>query len=246
MKTISRRICGVLLGLGVLGLIVPVVRADDMADWWAERQRQDEECRRKAQEEREAADRAYQQAQQEQAARDRAYYEAQQEQAARDRAYYEAQQEQAARAKADYEAQQQREAQDKAQADRESWDKYWRDVHAERAEQAAWWEKQRQGAGVGGVDEPRERGLVGGGIGFQGPHTWPASGPGDPESLRPAKMAPEDQEKVRQQATQIGPANHARATDHPESIRALAKVARRSGERTLVEPAMRGWHGACF
>src|SRR5688572_7555115 len=101
MKAISRLICGAVLGLYVLGLIVPAVRADDMADRWAERQRQDEECRRKAQEERDAADRAYQQAQQEQAARDRAYYEAQQEQAARDRAYYEAQQEQAARAKAE-------------------------------------------------------------------------------------------------------------------------------------------------
>ena len=82
MKAISRGICGVLLGLSVLGSLVPVVRADETADWQAEMRRQDEECRRKAQEEREAADRAYQQAQEEQAARDRAYQEAQQEQAA--------------------------------------------------------------------------------------------------------------------------------------------------------------------
>lgn len=205
MKTINRRICGALLGLCALGLSVPVVRADDTAAWWAERQRHDEECRRKAQEDREAADRAYQQAQQEQAARDRADYEAQQEQAARARAYYEAQQEQGARARADYEAQQAREAQDKAQADRESWDKYWRDVHAERAEQAAWREKQRQ-------EQEWEEWMN------RGREDWWAAGsdsnapysyvvPQPLVILNPfvQHKATEDQEKVRQQAKQTRP-----------------------------------------
>ena len=125
MKTISRRICGVLLGLCVLGLIVPVVRADEMADWMAEKRRQNDEYHRsgssgernrigptsRRRRSREARDRAYQEAQAEQAARDRAYQEAQEEQAARDRAYQEAQAEQAARDRAYQEQQQQREAQ---------------------------------------------------------------------------------------------------------------------------------------
>src|SRR5688500_9343247 len=63
MTSISRRICGVLVGLGVLGLIVPVVRADEMADWMADMQRQNEEFNRKAQEDREALDRFNREAQ---------------------------------------------------------------------------------------------------------------------------------------------------------------------------------------
>jgi len=53
MKTISRRICGVLLGLFVLGLIVPVVWADEMADWMAEQRRQNDEYHRQWQQWRE-------------------------------------------------------------------------------------------------------------------------------------------------------------------------------------------------
>ena len=204
MKTISRRICGVVLGLGVLGFIVPVVRADEMADWMAEMQRQNEECRRKAQEDREAQDRANQQAQAEQAARDRAYQEAQQEQAARDRAYREAQQEQEARAKADYEAQQQREAQDKSQADKESWDKYWREWQQTQDERAAWYEKQRR-------EQEWEEWMN------RGREDWWAAGSDSTKApvARPAglvilnpfaleKMAPKDQKSLRQLATQMG------------------------------------------
>ena len=211
MKTISRRICGALLGLCFLGSIGLVVRADD---WVAEmRRQQDEECRRKAQEDREAQDRAYQQAQAEQAARDRAYYEAQAEQAARDRAYQEDQQQREAQARADYQAQQQREAQDKEYAEREARDKYWRDVQAERDAQAAsykaqederqrWEEKQRW--------QEWEKWMYGGSA------DWSSAGsnsgaaqvrlPGlvilNPFALD--KMAPKDQERVRQQATQAG------------------------------------------
>ena len=53
MKTISRRICGIVLGLGVLGLIVPAVRADEMADWMAEQRRQNDEYHRQWQQWRE-------------------------------------------------------------------------------------------------------------------------------------------------------------------------------------------------
>jgi len=59
MKTISRRICGIVLGLGVLGSIVPVVRADDAySQWqqWREEQRrqQDAQAERERQDERAA------------------------------------------------------------------------------------------------------------------------------------------------------------------------------------------------
>jgi hypothetical protein len=213
MKTIRRRICGALLGLCVLGVIVPVVPADDMADAMAEMRRQDEECRRKAQEEREAADKAYQQAQQEQAARDRAYYEAQQEQAARDKAYYEAQQEQAARAKAEYDAQQARDAQDRAQADRESWDKYWREWQQTQDERAAWykwneeerqrWEKQRQEQEW---EEWMNRGREDWSAGSNSNSPYSYAVPRPPVILNPfvQHKASEDQEKARQQATQSG------------------------------------------
>ena len=209
MKTISRLICGVLLGMGVLGLIVPVVRADDMADWWAERQRQDEECRRKAQEEREAADRAYREAQAEQAARDRYYYE----------------------------QQQQREAEARAQADREAWDKYWRDVQAEQeardrayweaqaaqAERDAWYKSQEESRQAY-ENERKQREWDEWHARMLGTADWSASGSystepystgPDVQVARPAglvilnpfaleKMAPKDQEKVRQEAQQMG------------------------------------------
>src|SRR5262245_15092467 len=58
MKTISRRICGVLLGLFVPGWIVPVVGADEMADWMAEQRRQNDEYHRQWQQWREEAQKA--------------------------------------------------------------------------------------------------------------------------------------------------------------------------------------------
>ena len=60
MKTISRRICGVLLGLFVLGLIVPVVWADEMADWMVEQRWQNDEYHCQWQQWREEQDRANQ------------------------------------------------------------------------------------------------------------------------------------------------------------------------------------------
>jgi len=226
MKTISRRICGVLLGMGVLGLIVPVVPADDM---------QDEECRRRAQEERdaadrayqhaqaerEAADRAYQQTQQEQEARAKAYYEAQQEQEARAKAYQEAQYEQAARDRAYYEAQQERAAQDKAQAERESWDKYNREWQQTQDERAAWYksnEEARQSAEKERAqkdwDEWHDR-LIGRAEWAPEPNSTrpnlqvkvPAGKSGAVVILNPfalAKMTPKNQEKVRRQALHSG------------------------------------------
>jgi hypothetical protein len=116
MKTISRRICGVLLGLGVLGLIVPVVRADEMADWMAEQRRQNDEYHRQWQQWREEQDRANQQAQAEQAARDRAYQE----------------------------QQQQREAEARAQKEQEAWDKYNREWQQSQEEVRKWWDDQRK------------------------------------------------------------------------------------------------------
>ena len=76
MKTISRRICGALLGLSVLPWIVPAVRGDE-----------NEEYHRRAQEERAAADRAYYEAQKEAEARDKAYRDAEQAQKERDEWY---------------------------------------------------------------------------------------------------------------------------------------------------------------
>ncbi len=147
MQRIVRRISVLLVGLGLLGGIVPVVWADETADSMAEQRRQNDEYHRQWREWREAQDRADQQAQAERDAADRAYQQAQQEQAARDKAYYEQQQERAAQEKADYEAQQQRAAEEKAQADREAMDKYRREWQATWDEQAAWhkWqEEQRQ------------------------------------------------------------------------------------------------------
>ena len=171
MNTISRRICGALLGLGVLGLIVPVVPADDMHD---------EECRRKAQEEREAADRAYQQAQAEQAARDRAYYEAQQERA----------------------------AQDKAQAERESWDKYNREWQQTQDERAAWYksnEEARQWQEW--MNRGREDSSAAGSNSTNAQVTRPVARSAGLVILNPfalEKMTPKDQQRVRQQARQTG------------------------------------------
>src|SRR5262245_6958951 len=58
MKTIRRRICGVVLHLFVLGWIVPVVGGDEMADWMAEQRRQNDEYHRQWQQWREEAQKA--------------------------------------------------------------------------------------------------------------------------------------------------------------------------------------------
>ena len=173
MQTISR-ICGVLLGLCVLGSIRPVAWADD----------------------------EYDRQQAEQAARDRAYQEAQAAREAQDRW--------------DEQQRQWREAQDKAQADREAMDKYWREWQQTLDERAAWYkwqEEQRKWyeneAWQKSYDEWMGRGSA----------DWSAAGsdstPGRVPVVRPAglvilnpfalqQMAPEDQEKVRQQATLSG------------------------------------------
>src|SRR6185436_12669031 len=88
MKTISRRICGVVLGLGVLGLIVPVVRADEMADWMAEQRRQNDEYHRQWQQWREEQQR-------ERDAQDK-YYAERDAQAKADREWQQTQDERAA------------------------------------------------------------------------------------------------------------------------------------------------------
>jgi hypothetical protein len=178
MKTISRRICGVLLGLCMLGLIVPGARADEMADWMAEQRRQNDDYHRQWQEWRAEQDRADREAQAAQEARDRAYQEAQAEQAARDRAYQEAQQ---------------------AQAERDAWYKsqeetrqYWENLRKQE-EWDAW-----MGSSWGSADWSAPTGQ----IWFQG-HRAPQS----LVILNPfvlKQMAPEKQEKARQEATEMG------------------------------------------
>src|SRR5688572_11810200 len=82
--------------------------------------------------------------------------------------------------------------------------------------------KAAAGAGVGGVDEPRERGLVGGGIEFQYAELLrsPADS-GDHESLRPAQGARRPGESAP-----AGQANG--AAIYRESVRALAQIAPQS------------------
>ena len=209
MKTISGRIWGVFLGLGVLGLIVqglivPSAAADEEYDrQWREAQ---DRANQEAQAQRDAQDRD---------ARDRAYREAQAEQAARDRYYYE--------------QQQQREAEYKAQADREAWDKYWRDVQADRdAADKAYWEAQKaqaeRDAWYKSQEESRQfwenirqqEEYDKYWQNFWGTDDWSAASDSTSRNVRqPAglvilnpfaleKMKPDDQERVRQEATQMG------------------------------------------
>ena len=160
MKTISRRICGVVLGLFVLGLIVPVVRGDEMADWMAEQRRQNDEYQRQWQQWRE---------------------EQQRERDAQDKYYAERD----AQAKADREWQQ-------TQDERAAWYKWNEQKQREQQEWDAWMARMGQWS--------------------TGAHD---STPGQVRVARPAgvmilnlfaleKMAPAEQEKVRQQATQSG------------------------------------------
>jgi hypothetical protein len=160
MNTISPRICGVVLGLFVLGLIVPGIRADEMADWMAEQRRQNDEYHRQWQQWRE---------------------EQQRERDAQDKYYAERD----AQAKADREWQQR---QDESAA----WYKWNEQKQREQQEWDAWM------ARVGGWSTAASD-----------------STPGQVRVARPAgvvilnlfaleKMAPAEQEKVRQQATQSG------------------------------------------
>jgi hypothetical protein len=160
MKTISRRICGFVLGLGVLGLIVPVVRADEMADWMAEQRRQNDEYQRQWQQWRE---------------------EQQRERDAQDKYYAERD----AQAKADREWQQ-------TQDERAAWYKWNEQKQREQQEWDAWmarmgqWSTGAPDSTPGRVRVARRAGVV---------------------ILNPfalEKMAPAEQEKVRQQATQSG------------------------------------------
>jgi hypothetical protein len=118
IKAISRLLGGLVLGLGLLPLIAPAVRADEMADWMAEMRRQNDEFNRKAAEDREAMDRFNREAQAERDARDKWNREA-----------YEARE---AMDKWNKEAQEAREAMDKfnreAQAERDAGDKWNREV----------------------------------------------------------------------------------------------------------------------
>ncbi len=178
MKTISRWLCGALVGMTVLGLVVKGAAGDEMADWMAQQQRQNEEYHRQWQQWREEQDRANREAQEAQAARDRAYYEAQSQQEARDKAYKEA---------------------EEAQKERDAWYQW-------QEEQRQWYENERRqkewdewmGTSMGSADG----GPPSGQIWFQG-HIAPQS----LMILNPfvlKQKSPEDQEKVRQEATQMG------------------------------------------
>ena len=103
MKTTSRRICGALIGLGVLSAIVPGVGADDAADW-ANQQAQ-------AQKERDEWYRQQAQAQRE-------YEQAERDRQARDDWY-----------KQQAQAQKDREQAERDQKERDEWDKYQWQVH---------------------------------------------------------------------------------------------------------------------
>jgi hypothetical protein len=160
MKTISRRILGALLGLCVLGSIVPVVWADEMADWMAEQRRQNDEYHRQWQQWRE---------------------EAQRERDAQDKYYAERD----AQAKADREWQQR-------QDERAAWYKWNEEKQREDQEWYAWmarwggWSASASDSTPGQVRVARPPGVV---------------------ILNPfalEKMAPAEQEKVRQQATLSG------------------------------------------
>jgi flagellar biosynthesis GTPase FlhF len=190
MKTIIRRICGVLLGLGVLGMTAPLVRADEMADWMAEQRRQNDEYHRQWQQWWEESARAAREAAEAQAARDRAYYEAQQEQAARDKAYQEAEYARAEQAR--------------AQAEQDAWYKsqqeqqQWYEDQKRQQEWNDWWNNQGGGWYGGSADNSADTGQVW----FRG-HAAPQS----QVILNPfivEKMTPEDQEKLRQRSKEMG------------------------------------------
>jgi len=204
MKAIGRWSCGALLSLSVLALIVPVVRADEMADWLAEMRRQNEEFHRKAQEDREALDRFNREAQEAREAMDRYNQQVQAEREASDRAYREAQEAREAMDRYNQQVQEARDAQDKyyrerdlrdAQQERDAWDKWNREMQEWRDSQ----QKQQEW-------EDWSRNLW-------GSADWSAAGsnsnyaiPQPLVILNPfalEKMKPQDQERVRQQATQM-------------------------------------------
>jgi hypothetical protein len=178
MKTMSRWFCEALVGMSVLGLIVKGAAGDEMADWMAQQRRQNEEYHRQWQQWREEQDRADREAQAEREARDRAYYEAQAQQEARDKAYKEA---------------------EETQKERDAWYKW-------QEEQRQWYENERRqkewdewmGRSMGSADW----GPPSGQMWFLG-HRAPQSVViFNPFVLK--QKSPEEQEKVRQQATEMG------------------------------------------
>ena len=180
MKTISRHICGALLGLSVLPVIVPRVRADETAEYL-----------RRCQEERAAADRAYYEAQQEQAARAKAYYEEQAAQEARAKAYYEAQQEAEARDKAYKDAEQ-------AQKERDEWHR-WQEEERKWYENAKW---QKEWDEWMGLSTESWDWAPSGQIWFQGQAPRQSVVILNPFVL--SQKPPEEQEKVRKQSVELG------------------------------------------
>jgi hypothetical protein len=221
MKSIRRRICRVLVGLGVLGLIVPAVRADEMMEWAAEQRRQNDEYHRQWQQWREDQDRADRQAQAEREAMDSYHRQWQQWREDADRAYREAQQAQAERDRWNYEQEQQRQAQAQAQADREAYDQYWRDVQAARDADAAWYENQRRQKEWDDWNNNYWWGHwpLGESASTAEPETTATQAPASRSAARSTvhstavvilnpfaleKMAPEDRARVRELATQMG------------------------------------------
>ena len=133
MKTISRRICGALLGVCVLGLFVKSARPDEMADWMAEQRRQNDEYHRQWQQWWEDAARAAREAQEAQEARDRAYQEAERFRAEQERARAE----QEASYKAEQERQQWYADQKRQQEWDDWWNNHWGSWHGESADTSA-------------------------------------------------------------------------------------------------------------
>jgi len=110
-------------------------------------------------------------------------------------------------------------------------------------------ERGKTAAAVGVVRlDGQSGGMVHGRVGF---HSGASAGRttgggGDPESLRAGEDGAGGPGESAPAGDAIGPANPDRATDRPEPIRARGKVARRSGERTLIEPAMRAGTALAF
>jgi hypothetical protein len=190
MKTIIRRICGVLLGLGVLGMTAPLVRADEMADWMAEQRRQNDEYHRQWQQWWEESARAAREAQAAQEAQARWDQQIQEQRDAADRAY---QEEQRVRAE-----------QERVRAEQDAWYKSQQEQqqwYEDQKRQQAWndWWNNHMGIGSwGSADNSADTGQVW----FRG-HAAPQS----LVILNPfivEKMAAEDQEKLRLRSKELG------------------------------------------
>jgi len=176
MKTISRRFCGALLGVCVLGLIVKSAGADEMADWMAEQRRQNDEYHRQWQQWWEDAARAAREAQEAQEARDRAYYEAERARAEQERARAE------------------QEAWTKSQAEQRQW-------YEDQKRQQEWddWWNNHWGSAYGGSADTS---ATSGQIWFKGRAASQSRVILNPFVLQ--QKSAEVQEKVRKAATELG------------------------------------------